>query len=49
MHANTNNSLPNPNLKFLSSKDPEIIITIPITPHITGRMWENIVVPNTAI
>lgn len=49
MQAIRNNAMPNPNLPLSSSKDPEIINTIPKNPQITGIICENIVVPIIAI
>ena len=44
-----NNTIPKANLVLLSSRDPEIIITIARNPKTTGRIWEKIVVPTIAI
>lgn len=38
MQAIINKTIPNPNLLLFFSKDPEIIITIPKNPQITGRI-----------
>ena len=49
MHAITNSTTPKPNLGLFSSNEPDIIITTPKNPMITGRICENIVVPIIAI
>ena len=49
MHAETNKTMPIDNLILLSSKEPIIIKIIDKSPRITGRIWENSVVPITAI
>ncbi len=49
MHAIMNNAIPKPNLFLSSSRDPEIINTNAKNPQITGKIWENIVVPVIAI
>ncbi len=49
MHAITNKTIPKANLGLFSSNDPDITITIPKNPIITGRICENIVVPIIAI
>lgn len=49
MHAIINNAIPKPNLGLLSSNIPEITNKNAKNPKITGKMWENIVVPTTAI
>ena len=49
MHAIMNNTIPNPNLFLLFSKDPAIMHTNARNPQTTGIICENIVVPTIAI
>ena len=48
MHAIINNAIPKPNFGLLSSNIPDITNKNEKNPKITGKMWENIVVPTTA-